>query len=137
ITDTGYIRDAVIPLLKGADYIILESNHDTEMLMKTSRPMFLKMRIAGDSGHLCNEDCAAVLRKIVTSKTKMVVLAHISQQANTREKALETDFLLSAHMFWHRSDRKLKNPPDGGLSFGSAWGRSLLLRKILRPAQPR
>ncbi len=88
ITDTGYIRDAVIPLLKGADYIILESNHDTEMLMKTSRPMFLKMRIAGDSGHLCNEDCAAVLRKIVTSKTKMVVLAHISQQANTREKAL-------------------------------------------------
>ena len=88
ITDTGYIRDAVIPLLKGADYIILESNHDTEMLMKTSRPMFLKMRIAGDSGHLCNEDCAAILRKIVTAKTKMVVLAHISQQANTREKAL-------------------------------------------------
>ena len=88
ITDTGYIRDAVLPLLRGADYIILESNHDTEMLMHTSRPMFLKMRIAGDSGHLCNEDCAAILKKIVTSRTKMVVLAHISQQANTREQAL-------------------------------------------------
>ena len=88
ITDTGYIRDAVLPLLKGADYIILESNHDTEMLMETSRPLFLKMRIAGDSGHLCNEDCAAVLDKIVTARTKMIVLAHISEQANTREQAL-------------------------------------------------
>ncbi len=88
ITDTGYIRDAELPKMKGADYIILESNHDTEMLMQTSRPMFLKMRIAGDSGHLCNEDCASVLDKIVTANTKMVVLAHISQQANTREQAL-------------------------------------------------
>lgn len=88
ITDTGYIRDSYIPLMKGADYIILESNHDTEMLMHTSRPMFLKMRIAGDSGHLCNEDCAAILKKIVTERTKSVFLAHISQQANTREQAL-------------------------------------------------
>ena len=88
ITDTGYIRDACLPLMTDADYIILESNHDTEMLMETSRPLFLKMRIAGDSGHLCNEDCAAVLDKIVTARTKMIVLAHISEQANTREQAL-------------------------------------------------
>jgi len=88
ITDTGYIRDACLPLMTNADYIILESNHDTEMLMETSRPLFLKMRIAGDSGHLCNEDCAAVLDKIVTARTKMIVLAHISEQANTREQAL-------------------------------------------------
>lgn len=88
ITDTGYVRESFLPLIKGADYIILESNHDTEMLMETSRPMFLKMRIAGDSGHLCNEDCAAVLKKTVTANTKMIVLAHISQQANTPEKAL-------------------------------------------------
>ena len=58
------------------------------MLMNTRRPRYLKARICSDQGHLCNEDCALVLRKIVTAKTKMVVLAHISQQANTREKAL-------------------------------------------------
>ena len=88
ITDTGYVKDSYLPLLKGADYIILESNHDTEMLMGTSRPLFLKMRIAGDSGHLCNEDCAAILKRIVTQKTKQIILAHISEQANTRETAL-------------------------------------------------
>ena len=88
ITDTGYVKDEYLPRLSGADYIILESNHDTEQLMATSRPMFLKMRIAGDSGHLCNEDCAAILDRIVTSRTRMAVLAHISQQANTRETAL-------------------------------------------------
>lgn len=88
ITDTGYVKDAYIPLLRGADYIVLESNHDVEMLMHTSRPQNLKRRIAGDEGHLCNEDCAALLQQIVTSRTRQVILAHISQQANTRGQAL-------------------------------------------------
>ena len=89
ITDTGYIRDACLPLLKGADYIILESNHDLEMLMHTRRPAYVKHRIASDSGHLCNEDCAAILSRIVTPRTKEIVLAHISQEANTPERALQ------------------------------------------------
>ncbi|MBR2830419.1 MAG: MBL fold metallo-hydrolase [Solobacterium sp.] len=90
ITDTGYVRQAYLPLLKGADHIILESNHDVEMLMETSRPYYLKMRIASDSGHLSNEACADILDAIVTEKTKTIFLAHISQEANTREKALKT-----------------------------------------------
>ena len=57
--------------------------------MCTSRPYYVKQRIASDSGHLCNEDAANILDKIVTEKTKMIVLAHISEEANTREKALE------------------------------------------------
>ena len=89
ITDTGYVKDKYLPLLTGADYIILESNHDIEKLMCTSRPYYVKQRIASDSGHLCNEDAANILDKIVTEKTKMIVLAHISEEANTREKALE------------------------------------------------
>jgi len=103
ITDTGYIRDSYLSLIKGADYIVLESNHDPEMLMKTSRPMYLKQRIAGDSGHLCNEDCAAVLRKTVTNRTKMIILAHISEQANTREKALAVS---RSALKEHREKRK-------------------------------
>lgn len=88
ITDTGYVKYSYVPLLKGADYIILESNHDVEMLMHTSRPAYLKARIAGDDGHLCNEDCASLLQEIVTPRTKQIVLAHISQEANTRQRAL-------------------------------------------------
>lgn len=92
ITDTGYVKDKYLPLLKDADYIVLESNHDIEMLMGTSRPYYLKQRITSDSGHLCNEDCARILDEIVTEKTKMVILAHISQEANTREKALQVAY---------------------------------------------
>ena len=91
ITDTGYVNENYIPLLTDADYIIMESNHDVGMLMGTRRPQFLKARIYSDQGHLCNEDCAEVLSRIITPKTKLAVLAHISQEANTRELALETN----------------------------------------------
>lgn len=90
VTDTGYINERYITLMKGCDYIILESNHDVDMLMHTHRPQFLKQRIYSDEGHLNNEDCAQVLDRVVDENTKMIILAHISQEANTREKALET-----------------------------------------------
>lgn len=89
VTDTGYLPQAYYPLLQDADYIIMESNHDIEMLMESSRPHFLKSRIYSDQGHLCNEDCAEVLDAIVTEKTKEIVLAHLSEEANTPQKALE------------------------------------------------
>lgn len=89
ITDTGYVNQNYLPILSEADYIIMESNHDVGMLMATRRPQFLKYRIYSDQGHLCNEDCADVLTRIVSEKTKLIILAHISQEANTREKALE------------------------------------------------
>lgn len=89
ITDTGYVRDTYFPLCKGADYIVLECNHDVEMLMHTRRPQYVKARIFSDEGHLCNEDCADVLDHIVTVNTKTIFLAHISQEGNTRERALE------------------------------------------------
>ena len=96
ITDTGYLKESYLKGLKDADYIILESNHDVEMLMKTNRPSFVKRRIQSDSGHLCNEDCARILSKIVTNKTKQIVLAHISEEANTRQRALtiSADYLM-------------------------------------------
>lgn len=90
VTDTGYINERYIPFMKSPDYIVLESNHDVDMLMRTSRPQFLKQRIYSDEGHLNNEDCAQVLDRVVDENTKMIILAHISQEANTREKALET-----------------------------------------------
>ena len=56
--------------------------------MRTRRPQYLKARICGDDGHLCNEDCAEILTKIVSPNTRHIILAHISQEANTRERAL-------------------------------------------------
>ena len=99
VTDTGYINEKYLPRMEGADYIVMESNHDVDMLMRTHRPQYLKSRIYSDSGHLCNEQCAEVLDRIVTENTKMILLAHISQEANTREKALEvsSDYLLRYH----------------------------------------
>lgn len=87
ITDTGYIKEEYYPLLQGADYYIFESNHDIEMLMATRRPMYVKQRIIGDVGHLCNEDSAYVLNQLVTSKTKEIVLAHLSEEGNSKQKA--------------------------------------------------
>lgn len=90
VTDTGYLNRNYFPLCRGADYIVMECNHDVEMLMNTRRPRYLKARICSDQGHLCNEDCASVLQEIITDNTKMIMLAHISQEANTRETALDT-----------------------------------------------
>ena len=78
VTDTGYVKDEVKQKICDADYYIFESNHDIEMLMQTSRPVYLKQRIIGDSGHLCNEDCANIVCEAMSEKTKEIVLAHIS-----------------------------------------------------------
>ncbi len=96
ITDTGYLNQRYISLLSDADYYIFESNHDVSMLMQTSRPQYIKRRICSDEGHLNNEDCAVALSTLISSRTRMIVLAHISQQGNTRQKALEVtcDYLL-------------------------------------------
>lgn len=90
ITDTGYIKEEVLPLLSNADYYIMESNHDVSMLMKTNRPYILKTRILSDSGHLSNESCGMILNKAIGPKTKEMILAHISEEANTPKCALQT-----------------------------------------------
>ena len=59
------------------------------MLLATNRPYELKQRILGDEGHLSNEDSAYYLTQCIGDKTKEIVLAHLSQEANTEEKALE------------------------------------------------
>jgi phosphoribosyl 1,2-cyclic phosphodiesterase len=60
------------------------------MLLQTQRSHDLKMRILGDTGHLSNEDSAMYVSELITSKTKAIYLAHLSEEANTPEIALET-----------------------------------------------
>lgn len=89
ITDTGYLPNHEKHLLTNADHYIFESNHDLQMLMQTSRPMFVKQRILSDSGHLSNEDSSMHLSDLINTKTKNIVLAHLSEEANLPQMALD------------------------------------------------
>jgi len=89
ITDTGYIKSKDFNLLRDADYYIIESNHDVDLLMKSSRPYPTKQRILSDTGHLSNEDSSYIISQLVTNRTKEIVLAHLSQEANLPSIALK------------------------------------------------
>ena len=89
MTDTGTYLSNNTPVIKNPDYLIIESNHDIRMQLLTHRPMELIQRIFSDYGHLCNEDSAFAALEIIGDKTQEIILAHLSEEANTPECALE------------------------------------------------
>lgn len=88
ITDTGYIYERVVDMIMDATYYIFESNHNVRMLMNTNRPQHLKKRIMGDYGHLSNVDSSNYLCDVVGENTKEIVLAHLSEEANSPDQAM-------------------------------------------------
>ena len=90
ITDTGYINYRHLSHIKNKTYYIIESNHDTEMLINGPYPEYLQRRILSDKGHLSNELCAGYLSRLIGEKTKKIILAHLSESNNTPSQALET-----------------------------------------------
>lgn len=90
ITDTGYINRKYLPLMKNKNLYVIESNHDEEMLMEGPYPYILKQRVISDKGHLSNNTTADYLLEIVGDKTKHIILAHISENNNTEDLALNT-----------------------------------------------
>ena len=90
MTDTGYINTTNLSLMKNADLYIIESNHSPRLLLQTNRPFDLIQRILSDTGHLSNEACAHYLAELIGPNTKEIVLAHLSEEANTPEEALKT-----------------------------------------------
>ena len=97
MTDTGIFLEENLPLVKNPTYLIIESNHDIKMLLHTNRTFELKTRIMSDHGHLCNEDSAIAACEIIGDKTKEIVLAHLSEEANTPEVAIEAWKKVFAH----------------------------------------
>ena len=89
ITDTGFIPDETIEAIQNPTYMILESNHDIKMLMKSKRTMQLKLRILSDVGHLCNEDAAIYACNVIGNNTKSIILAHLSEECNSPDVALD------------------------------------------------
>lgn len=87
-TDLGYLSQEVKENLLGADMVVLESNHDVEMLRCGQYPYYLKRRILSDLGHLSNAACAAFLPELVKSGGRRFLLAHLSRENNTPALAL-------------------------------------------------
>lgn len=90
ITDTGYINRKYFDVLCNKSIYIMESNHDVEMLNNSSYPFMTRKRILSDKGHLSNYDSAKYLSSFIGSKTKVIILAHLSHENNTYELALGT-----------------------------------------------
>ncbi len=88
VTDIGKPTALVIESLKGCDALVLESNHDREMLFSGSYPPYLQQRISGGHGHLSNEQSASLLREVLHDGLKYVLLAHLSAKNNSPEMAL-------------------------------------------------
>ncbi len=89
MTDTGMVPARSLKHMKNANYYVFESNHNRKMLHETNRPAELKMRILSDTGHLANEDSAIYLADLVGDKTTDIVLAHISEEANTPDEVIK------------------------------------------------
>jgi phosphoribosyl 1,2-cyclic phosphodiesterase len=89
-TDIGHVTSAVRKACAEVNVLVIESNHDQEMLRWSSYPPFLQRRIASRVGHLSNPDAAHLIGECVNPGLEHVVLAHLSQESNTPRMALDT-----------------------------------------------
>lgn len=87
LTDLGCITPHVVESYRGCDSLLLEFNHDTGMLQAGNYPQQLKRRVGGDWGHLNNEQAADLLRQLQASSLNNLVVAHISENNNSRDLA--------------------------------------------------
>ena len=90
ITDTGYINRKYYETLSNRNIYIFESNHDIEMLNNGKYPFELRQRILSDKVHLSNYDSAKYLSNFIGDNTKEIILAHLSEENNTEELAMNT-----------------------------------------------
>lgn len=94
LTDLGHASRHVIDSIAGCNALLLESNHDEEMLSNSKYPAFLKARVGGDFGHLSNSQAAGILSAVMHDKLRHVSAAHLSQQNN--QPALAQNALAAA-----------------------------------------
>ncbi len=89
-TDSGVFTTKMQEALHNVDCLVIEANHDLEMLTKGTYPWYLKKRIAGANGHLSNEDAGQAILRTIGDCTREVILAHLSKDNNRPELALST-----------------------------------------------
>jgi len=86
-TDLGHVSAEVLTALIGTDTVILEANHDANMLKTGPYPFSLKKRILSDYGHLSNRMCGILAKRLYEEGTKCIILAHMSKENNTPDLA--------------------------------------------------
>ncbi len=91
-TDIGHLSEGVLRGLSGCRRVVIESNHDIQMLEEGPYPYHLKQRILGATGHLSNERCANLLPHLVKYGAESFMLAHLSQENNHPEIAYRESF---------------------------------------------
>ncbi len=89
-TDLGKYTDYIVDNLTGLDALLLEANHDVNMLLVGKYPYLLKQRILGDRGHLSNENAGRLLCRLLHDDLKAVFLGHLSKENNYEALAYET-----------------------------------------------
>ncbi len=88
-TDIGYVTEEIRAGLLGCEAVVVESNHDVDMLMDGPYPYDLKVRIRSRRGHLCNRDCADFCAELAESGTTHFLLAHLSEENNDPDLAFD------------------------------------------------
>ena len=89
-TDLGCFDGYTVDGFKGVSALLLEANHDVNMLQVGKYPYYLKRRILGDKGHLSNEGSGRLLCELLHDDLKRVLLGHLSRENNLAELAYET-----------------------------------------------
>jgi len=90
MTDLGHVFPGLGEVIASLDAVLLESNYDPNMLAQSSRPEWLKKRIAGPAGHISNFEAAELLLTVASKRMQWACLGHLSQESNTPELALAT-----------------------------------------------
>lgn len=90
ITDAGHITEEMAEYIAEANYLVIEANHDEEMLFSGPYPKHLKDRIVSQTGHLSNKDCGEALSQYASPNLKRVWLCHLSEENNHPELARKT-----------------------------------------------
>ena len=141
-TDLGQTTALVRDHLQGCRVLILESNHDPDMLMKGPYPWFLKQRIHGRTGHLSNRESCLLLSEVVHSGLEHVILAHLSETNNTPQMALaEAGRVLPAPGCASPRRHRGKRPrcclsPDAAIRLRAPIRRGIWVPRIPRAALP-
>ena len=114
VTDLGSYDDSLADALQGLNVLLLEANHNRQMLETGPYPYPLKIRIDGEKGHLSNEASAQLLSKLVHPGLETVLLGHISRTNNYPLLALETvRSAMNGSGFAPGRPRILTAPPHG------------------------
>ncbi|MFP3870456.1 MAG: MBL fold metallo-hydrolase [Syntrophobacteria bacterium] len=88
-TDLGRGTRLVEHHLRDCDLLVLEANHDPEMLTEGPYPWAVKQRIKGKTGHLSNEESGVILAQVFSDRLQQVILAHLSEVTNSPEKVMQ------------------------------------------------